>query len=54
MTSTTSAAVDLDLQHEHPTQEADALADVTAQVKADAEDEPEAYLAETIVPHGGE
>ena len=31
-----------------------ALADVITLVEADATDRPEAYLAETIVPEGGE
>ena len=49
-----SAAAEVDRLFEEPTPENDVLADVVERVQADAQDEPDTYLTETIVPGGGE
>ncbi len=54
MTPTKSAAAEVDRLVEEPAPENAVLADVVDRVQADAQDEPETYLAETVVPRGGE
>jgi hypothetical protein len=54
MTQMKSAAAEGDRLFEEPTPENEVLADVVERVQVDAQDEPDTYLTETIVPGGGE
>ena len=54
MTPAKGAAEVLELRDKTPSAEPDALVDVRAQVQADAQDQPEEYLADTIAAGGGE
>jgi hypothetical protein len=54
MTTGGQAAAELDRVPEPRTPAPDPVEEATAQVQLDAQDDPEAYLADTIVPGGGE
>ena len=51
---TSSTARRLEPLRDEPAPDTDALAEVRAEVNADAQNRPEAYLADTLVPEGGE
>jgi hypothetical protein len=54
MTTPRDNAAEVDRLPAPPTPETEALAAATAHIHADAQDTPETYLNETIVPGGGE
>ena len=54
MTAARRTAVECDRLPEPRTPAPDPVEEATAQVRLDAENDPETYLADTIVPGGGE
>jgi hypothetical protein len=54
MTTARRAAAELDRLPEPRTPAPDPVEEATARVRLDAQEDPETYLADTIVPGGGE